>query len=102
MGNFLLNDVLGTAFTWLDDSERLLVRMITPYRDKAPDPTAVPTGPTIDETTTGKLAQVSTYQDLLQNPNDEKLFEYYAASVLALAHSSTLAKLSPIWGWTCT
>ena len=32
---------------------------------------------------------MSTYQDLLQNPNDEKLFEYYAASVLALAHSST-------------
>ena len=88
VGAFLLNDVLGTAYSWLDDSERLLVRMITPYRDKAPDPTAVPTGPTIDETTTGKLAQVSTYQDLLQNPNDEKLFEYYAASVLALAHSS--------------
>lgn len=88
VGTFLLNNVLGPAFTWLDDSERLLVRMITPYRDKAPDPTAVPTGPTIDETTTGKLAQVSTYQDLLQNPNDEKLFEYYATSILALAYSS--------------
>lgn len=89
IGSFLLNDVLGPAFTWLDDSDRLLVRIITPYREPAPDPSAVPTGPTIDETTTGKLAQVRTYQDLLQNPNDEKLFEYYGASVLALAHSST-------------
>lgn len=89
IGSFMLNDVLGPAFNWLDDSDRLLVRMITPYRGPAPDPTAVPTGPTIDETTTGKLAQVRTYQDLLQNPNDEKLFEYYGASVLTLAHSST-------------
>ena len=89
IGSFMLNDVLGPAFTWLDDSDRLLVRMITPYREPAPDPSAVPTGPTIDETTTGNLAQVRTYQDLLQNPNDEKLFEYYGASVLTLAHSST-------------
>ena len=89
VGSVLLNNVLGSAFEWMNDSERLLVRMIPPYREKAPEISPVPTGPAIEETTPGKRAQVWTYQDLLQNANDEKLFEYYASSQLALANSST-------------
>ncbi len=88
-GNLLLNDVLGGAFSWLNDNDRLLVRIIPPYREKAPAISPVPDGPMIDETTPGKLAQVRTYQDLLQNPGDEKIFEYYAGSQLALVSAST-------------
>ena len=88
IGNFAVNDVLGNPFQWLEDSERLLVRMIPGGRSAAPASTPVPTGPVVEETA-GKLSQVMTYQDLLRNENDEKLFEYYAASQLAVVHALT-------------
>ncbi len=88
-GNLLLNDVLGGAFEWLDDSEHLFARIIPPYRGPAPVPAAAPSGPVVEETTAGKLAQVRTYQDLLQNADDERLFEYYATNQPVLVSSST-------------
>lgn len=88
LGNFAVNDVLGAPFQWLEDSERLLVRMIPAGRGAAPDASPLPTGPVIEETA-GKISQVMTYQDLLRNENDEKLFEYYAASQLATVHAGT-------------
>jgi dipeptidyl aminopeptidase/acylaminoacyl peptidase len=88
-GNLLLNDVLGGAFEWLNDSEHLLARIVPPYRGPAPVPAAAPSGPVVEETTAGKLAQVRTYQDLLQNADDERLFEYYATNQPVLVSSST-------------
>ncbi|MDX1910920.1 MAG: prolyl oligopeptidase family serine peptidase [Saprospiraceae bacterium] len=84
VGAFLLNDVLGAPFSWLEDSERLLVRSIPAGRGPAPDATVVPTGPSIEETS-GKVSQVMTYQDLLRNEQDELLFSYYASSQLLIA-----------------
>ncbi|MFN0013036.1 MAG: prolyl oligopeptidase family serine peptidase [Saprospiraceae bacterium] len=94
-GNLLLNDVLGPAFEWMNDNDRLLARVVPPYRDPAPVPAAAPDGPTVEETTVGKLAQVRTFQDLLQNADDERLFEYYATSQLVTV-SSELGKISRI------
>lgn len=88
-GNLLLNDVLGGAFEWLNDSEHLFARIVPPYRGPAPVPAAAPSGPVVEETTAGKLAQVRTYQDLLQNADDERLFEYYATNQPVLVSSST-------------
>ncbi|MBL7798151.1 MAG: S9 family peptidase [Saprospiraceae bacterium] len=89
VGNFYLNDVLGSAFEWMHDNERLLARIVPPYRGPAPVPAPAPSGPTVEETTAGKLAQVRTFQDLLQNADDERLFEYYAACQLVTVSSST-------------
>jgi len=89
VGNYHLNDVLGSAFEWMNDNERLLVRIVPPYRGPAPVPAAAPSGPTVEETTAGKLAQVRTFQDLLQNADDERLFEHYAAAQLVVISSST-------------
>ncbi len=89
VGNFYLNDVLGSAFDWMHDNERLLARIVPPYRGPAPVPAPAPSGPTVEETTAGKLAQVRTFQDLLQNADDERLFEYYAACQLVTVSSST-------------
>lgn len=88
-GNMMLNDVLGPAFEWMHDSDRLLAKVVPAYREPAPRPSPVPTGPVIEETTPGKLAQVRTHQDLLQNADDERLFEYYATSQIAVIRTST-------------
>ncbi|HND88070.1 MAG TPA: prolyl oligopeptidase family serine peptidase, partial [Saprospiraceae bacterium] len=88
LGQFAINDVLGSAFMWLEDGERLLVRTIPEGRGPAPDANPVPTGPAIEETA-GKKSQVMTLQDLLKNENDENLFEYYGSSQLALVNAST-------------
>jgi dipeptidyl aminopeptidase/acylaminoacyl peptidase len=54
--------------------------------DRGPAPgyqNITPTAPNIQETS-GRRGSVPTVQDLLKSPNDEKLYEYYATSQLAL------------------
>jgi dipeptidyl aminopeptidase/acylaminoacyl peptidase len=87
-GNFMVNDVLGSPIQWLDDSKQLLVRMIPADRGPAPVVSSVPAGPAVEETS-GKVSQVMTYQDLLRNPTDELLFEYHAATQLALVEAGS-------------
>jgi dipeptidyl aminopeptidase/acylaminoacyl peptidase len=88
VGTFVVNDILGSPMRWLEDSERLLVRAIPAARGAAPVISNVPSGPAVEEVN-GKAAQVMTYQDLLRNDNDAKLFEYYAQSQLAIVNQST-------------
>jgi dipeptidyl aminopeptidase/acylaminoacyl peptidase len=54
----------------------------------------VPTGPHVQESL-GGASPVVTHEDMLQNPHDEDLFEYYATSQLALVDVAT-AKATPI------
>lgn len=88
LGRFYINDVLGTAFFWMEDSERLMVRQIPAGRGVMPPTPAVPTGPNIEETA-GKKSQVMTFQDLLKTESDEKQFEFLAKSQLAVVHVTT-------------
>lgn len=83
-----VNDVLGPSFDWTKDNISLLVRLIPSGDRKAPEPPKVPTGPVIEETS-GRVSRAWTYQDLLKNPYDEQLFEFYAASRLALVNAQT-------------
>ena len=46
----------------------------------------VPTEPNIQESS-GRPGPVRTYQDLLNNPHDENLFDYYATAQLAFVDS---------------
>lgn len=86
--NIKVNDVLGQPFQWMNDNQSLLVKSIPATHVKAPVISNTPQGPAIEETA-GKTAPVRTYQDLLKNQNDEKLFEYYATSQLVLVNSTT-------------
>ncbi|MBU6340514.1 MAG: prolyl oligopeptidase family serine peptidase [Bacteroidetes bacterium] len=88
IGNFVVNDVLGSPMRWLEDSERILVRAIPAGRGAAPLVSNVPSGPSVEEAN-GKTSQVMTFQDLLRNENDAKLFEYYAQSQLAIVNINT-------------
>jgi dipeptidyl aminopeptidase/acylaminoacyl peptidase len=75
-----VNAVLG-SFTWLPDNKKLLVSLIPDNRGTPPEPPVVPVGPNIQQTS-GKFSKVWTYQDLLNDPHDEDLFEYYGTSQL--------------------
>lgn len=73
-----LNDIAGPVFTWLDDN-RILALAVPATIGKAPEKPLAPEGPTVQQTT-GKAAPAATFQDMLKNPFDEQLFDYYFQS----------------------
>jgi dipeptidyl aminopeptidase/acylaminoacyl peptidase len=71
----------GNAPSWLDG--RTLVAAFVPEgRGAEPLAPPVPAGPVIEESA-GREAPARTYQDLLQNPYDESLFDHYLTVQLA-------------------
>ena len=80
--NIRVNTAFG-RFDWMPDQKSLLVNLVPANRAAAPSGSNVPTEPSIQETA-GKTGVVQTFEDLLKNPADEKLFEYYATSQLAV------------------
>jgi dipeptidyl aminopeptidase/acylaminoacyl peptidase len=80
--NILLNTAYG-GFGW-EDSRTVSATLVPAKRGAAPAyQDLTPSEPNIQETS-GRTGAVQTFQDLLKSPNDEKLFEYYATSQLAL------------------
>lgn len=82
-----LNQVMGGAVQWLPDQENLLVRLVV--SGARPERARVPSGPIVQQTTRGLVAQVRTYQDLLQDAHDEAVFEYYGKSQLAVVNAAS-------------
>lgn len=77
-----LNDAMGgTPYDWFPDNKAILAKLTVEERGEAPVEAPAPEGPVIQETT-GEKAAVRTYQDLLEDPHDEALFEYYSTSQL--------------------
>jgi dipeptidyl aminopeptidase/acylaminoacyl peptidase len=87
-----INMVFGYAVAWLSDSKSFLYYVTDPGRGNRPDRSLVPSGPVVQENL-GKKGQVATYQDLLKDPADEMLFEYYAKSQLMLWDGTKSVKL---------
>ena len=67
---------------WNEDSAGFFCRLIPDGRGPMPAKPQVPASPNIQETS-GKAAPGRTYQDLLQTPYDEKLFDYFYTTQLA-------------------
>ncbi len=67
---------------WSADGRSLVCALIPEDRGAAPEPSPVPTGPTIQQNL-GDSAPARTFQDLLKNAHDEALFEHYLTSQLA-------------------
>jgi dipeptidyl aminopeptidase/acylaminoacyl peptidase len=81
--NVMVNTAFG-GYEWMPDQKSLFVNVVPKNRGAAPTyRDLTPTEPSIQETT-GKAGAVQTFQDLLKSPTDEKLFEYYATSQLAI------------------
>jgi dipeptidyl aminopeptidase/acylaminoacyl peptidase len=88
-----LSGVDGAPCEWLLDSRSLVCRTVP--RDAAAPPAApaVPTGPIVQENL-GTRKPAPTNPDLLTSPIDEKLFEHYMASQIALVGLD--GKVAPI------
>ena len=79
-----LSTVLSRGFSWLPDSSGLLVQWRPDGMSKPPQPSGVPFGPIMqDSEPSGGIKQLRTYQDLLKNEDDARLFEYYITVQLA-------------------
>jgi dipeptidyl aminopeptidase/acylaminoacyl peptidase len=78
-----VNDAMGgTPYDWIG-SDQILVKMVPKDRGDRPEEILVPAGPVIQESA-GQKTTLRTYQDLLENPYDEELFEYYTTSELVM------------------
>ncbi|QUW04236.1 S9 family peptidase [Chloracidobacterium validum] len=81
VGNLQLNAIFGRPFVWLPNSQGLLCRTVPPKRGTPPAPPAAPDGPIVQENR-GRATAARTFQDLLRNPYDEALFDYYLTAQL--------------------
>ncbi|WP_420455584.1 S9 family peptidase [Rubrivirga sp.] len=89
LGNAVNDAAPGASVAWLPSSDALVVRIVPTDRGDAPAEELVPTGPVVQEST-GEAAPARTYQDLLESPRDEALFDHYmtgALVVVPLAHT---------------
>ena len=87
-----LNPMLDDELQWMPDHRALLVKVVPDHKSAPPAAPLVPVGPSIQETGSGK-GESSTYEtrDTLKDSHDEDLFDWYAASQLALVDATTLA-----------
>jgi dipeptidyl aminopeptidase/acylaminoacyl peptidase len=84
----------GGTCDWLPDNHTLLCTTVPVGRGNPPAEAKVPVGPNVQESF-GKAAPAPTFEDLLQNPHDEDLFEYYARAQLAEIDITT-GKVTPL------
>ena len=84
----------GAAMEWLGDNRTLLVRMVPEHRAAPPAEETVPKGPHVQESV-GRAGPVRTYEDMLSNPHDEDVFEYYATAQLGWVDAGSL-KVTPV------
>jgi len=83
-----LNNALGGSFSWISDSQHLLFTAVPQNLKPLPAKSRVPSGPVVEENL-GKKTPAPTFQDLLKNPYDEQVFEYYATSDLIIKNLTT-------------
>ncbi|WP_263353170.1 S9 family peptidase [Acidicapsa acidisoli] len=85
-----LNPMFNDEMKWMPDQKRLLVKLVPAEMGAPPPEPTAPIGPSIQETE-GEKGQSSTYEnrDTLRNTHDEDLFNYFAASQLALVDAAT-------------
>ena len=73
----------SSCYGWMPDSRTLICRAVPANGPPPPVADPIPQGPVIQENL-GVKSPARTLEDLLKNPHDEALFEYYLTSELAL------------------
>lgn len=88
----VLNGTTGAPCQWRNASS-FACRLVVAGRGAPPPEPTVPVGPIIQESK-GHAAPNRTYEDLLESPHDEALFDYYFGSQVALV--SLEGKVTPV------
>jgi dipeptidyl aminopeptidase/acylaminoacyl peptidase len=83
--DIMLNGIFGAPCEWTSDSLSLVCKTLPKNRGQSPVRGDVPTGPVIQENL-GRVTPGPTFEDLLKNSVDEKIFNYYATSQVELIH----------------
>jgi len=81
INNIMINDIYGSDFQWIPGEDIILAQIIPTNRGPSPEPSLIPDGPIIQESD-GTPSPARTYQNLLTNTDDERLFDYYTTSQL--------------------
>ncbi|MDT8436749.1 MAG: alpha/beta fold hydrolase [Gemmatimonadota bacterium] len=88
-----LSLVAGNPPAWLDP-QNLVAALVPEGRGPAPAAGGLPAGPVIEEAA-GRRAPARTYQDLLENPHDEALFDhYFTVRIARVGLDGTVAPLA--------
>jgi dipeptidyl aminopeptidase/acylaminoacyl peptidase len=69
------------SYDWMND-DTILVGVVADPRDLSRDVGTETFGPRCEDSAGGKKSQTRTYQDLLKNANDERMFDHYCQSSL--------------------
>ncbi len=83
-----INGAWETPCDWLDDSATVICRFKASARGTPPKAPDVPSQPNV-QAHAGGAAPIRTYQDLLRNPHDEALFEYFFTTQLGTIELAT-------------
>jgi dipeptidyl aminopeptidase/acylaminoacyl peptidase len=97
VGTMRMNGVLGAPCEWMPDSKALLCRVVPAVRGEEPKHEMTPEGPDVSENL-GKVSPGRTYEDLLQTPEDERFFEFYATAQLAVLPLTGPVRTLPVKG----
>ena len=91
-----LNPMFDNEMHWMPDQKTILVKLVPKGMGAPPPEPTLPIGPSIQETE-GQKGESSTYEnrDTLGNRHDEDVFDYFAASQVALVDAATGA-ITPI------
>lgn len=73
--------IARTTMEWAPDSRSLVFRSLPQQREPAPGRDPLPAGPVVTETR-GRSAPTRTFQDLLADRHDERLFEHHFTTQL--------------------
>ncbi len=76
-----INATYSNSVSWASNSNQVVFLSTANEGKNLPPKTRVPAGPVIEENL-GKKAPSRTYQDLLKNPYDESVFDFYCTSQL--------------------
>ena len=87
-----LNGMFGSPCEWSGDSESLVCKTVAKGRGAAPKRSEVPTGPVVQENL-GRVTPGATYEDLLKNPEDEAIFDFYATSQVEVVRLDGTGKM---------
>ena len=82
---------------WAPDSSGLVCKLVPQNRGPAPKASDIPTGPNVEENL-GRINPSPTFEDMLKTPADERLFEFYAKSQLAMVPVVGPLRILPVGG----